>query len=66
MSASDLQDAAAALPISPTTLGRAKNDLRIISTKSEFDGGWVWGLPDVGPPAHDTETELLDRRCLTS
>ena len=57
MLVSDLQDAAGALRISRTTLGRAKSELQIISSKSEFDGGWLWGLPHVEQPAHDTETE---------
>jgi hypothetical protein len=41
----DLQEAATARNISPTTLERAKNDLGINSSKNDFDGGWLWTLP---------------------
>jgi RecA-family ATPase len=42
----DLQETAASHQISVTTLRRAKTELRIVSTKNDFDGGWLWSLPD--------------------
>jgi hypothetical protein len=38
-----------------TTLGRAKSELRIVSTKNDFDGGWLWSLPDHDPGDEETE-----------
>ena len=40
-----VEERAAELVIKHSTLWRAKNDLKVISRKSGFSGGWVWELP---------------------
>ena len=40
-----VEERAAELDIKHSTLWRAKNDLKVISRKSGFSGGWVWELP---------------------
>jgi hypothetical protein len=40
-----MQQAAAAIGISETTLERAKKALALTATKGSFNGGWLWALP---------------------
>ena len=42
-----VEDRAAELDIKHSTLWRAKSDLKVISRKSGFSGGWVWELPKI-------------------
>ncbi len=44
----DVNDQANALGIAEKTLKRARGDLGVKATKSDFDGGWILSLPEGG------------------